>query len=327
MKTINKLYIAFTAIFLLASFYPSQAQRNSSGRSNDKKNIISPGPVTRPMIVEIAPDTYFINEFGMNSMYILVGEERALILDSGSGFCDLKEIISSITDLPYIVAITHGHPDHAGAIGQFDVVYMHPADIEGAGHITYEQELEYGEIMHNMNIGYKDVWGYSKDDVRKFTEWPEIKPLYDGQVFDLGGREVTVYQAPGHSLGSCVFLDPKSRILFSGDAANSNVGTSIAVSTTLRYLLRLQKMRPEYDQIFTGHISYAGTIDVFSMKHEALDDVIEAFRSVLRGDAELKEIPSHLFPEHSQIKAIYGSAQVGFDPEKLWEEGEEHIVP
>jgi len=327
MKTIDKLYIAFTAIFLLASFYPSQAQRNSASQSGDKDNVISPGPITRPMIVEIAPNTYFINEYGMNSMYLIVGQTRALAVDCGSRFCDFKGIIESLTDLPYDVAITHGHPDHAGGMGQFDVVYMHPADIEMAGTISYEQELEYGEIMHNMDIGYKDVWGYTKDDVRKFTKWPEIKPLYDGQAFDLGDREITVHRAPGHSPGSCVFLDPKTRILFSGDAANHNVGTSIAVSTTLRYLLRLQMLGTEYDQIYNGHTSYAGTIDVYSMKKQVLDDVIEAFRSVLRGNAKLEEIQNHLFPQYTQTKAIYGQAQVGFDPEKLWEEGEDHIIP
>jgi len=285
-----------------------------------------PGPITKPVIMEIAPKTYFINEFGMNAMYLVVGEKRALVIDAGTGFCDFKGIIESLTKLPYDVAITHGHPDHVGGVGQFDEIFIHPLD-SAAINISYEQRAQYGDIMRNMNIGYKNVWGYTKDDVTKYTSLPRIKLLHDLQVFDLGGRKVTVYFTPGHSPGECTFIDDKSRILFSGDAANGNVGTRIPVSTTLKYLVRLQKLRSKYDQMYTGHISYAGTINALSQDLQVLDDVIEAFRSILRGDADLQEIQNHLFPERKQTVAVYGRARVGFDPKKLWEEGEKHIIP
>lgn len=329
MKGIEKMKAFFVCIFLLTSVcLLSQSQHNPTGMKSGTDNVISPGPVTGPMIVEIGPGAYFINEYGMNAIYLLVGDKRALLIDSGSGYCDLDEIVRSITNLPYDVVITHGHPDHAGGIGQFEMVYMHPADTQTASRISYEQELEYGGIIYNMNNGgYKDVWGYSKDNLNKFTQKPEIKPLYDGQVFDLGGRTVAVYHTPGHSLGSCVLLDTKSRILFAGDATLWNVGTNIPVSSTIRHLLRIKKMSPSYDQIYTGHINYGGKLDVFSMKPEVLDDIIEAFRSVLRGNPELEEVANELFPEMKQIKANYGKAQVGYNPDKLWEEGESHIIP
>ena len=286
------------------------------------------GPVTRPMIVEIAKDTYFINEFGMDAQYVIVGEKRALVIDTGAGFYDMKAMIEVLTKLPYDVAITHGHPDHAGGRGQFDTVYMHPADIPSLKNISYEQEVQYGEIMWNMAIGYHGVWGYTSANARKFTKEPEIKPLSEGQVFDLGGRKVTVYCTPGHSLGEVVFIDDKSRILFSGDAANGNVGAVMtSVSTILRGLVKLQRLRPGYDRQYTGHISYAGTIDAVSQKPQVLDDVVEAFRSLLRGNAKTQVIQNHLFPERSQTVAVYGVARVGFNPERLWEPGEEHLVP
>jgi glyoxylase-like metal-dependent hydrolase (beta-lactamase superfamily II) len=327
MKTLYSTgRIAMMAVILFFAFGSvSVSQQNSTSLPAEEKTVVQ-GPITKPIIVEIAPGTYFINEFGMNSMYLVVGDNRALAIDAGTGFCDFKGIIENLTKLPYDVAITHGHPDHVGGIGQFDEIYIHPADT-GMVRIPYEQKVQYGEIMRNMNIGYKNVWGYTKDNVIQYTKLPKMKMLSDGQIFDLGGRKVTVYQAPGHSPGSVVFLDDKSRILFSGDAANGNVGTRIAVSTTVRYLIRLQKMRTEYDQMYTGHISYAGTINALSQKLQVLDDIIEAFRSLLRGDAKLEVVQNHLFPERKQTVAVYGMARVGFNPDKLWEEGEEHIVP
>jgi hydroxyacylglutathione hydrolase len=328
MKIISQLlpFVFAAMIVILFTCSLSQAQQPSNAGSSARE-VMTPGPITKPVIIEIAPNTYFINEFGMNAMYLIVGQQRALAIDAGTGFCDFKGIIESLTRLPYDVALTHGHPDHAGGIGQFDVVYIHPEDTAMASHIPYEQRAEYGEIMRNMNIGYKNVWGYTKEDVTKYTKQPKIMLLTDGQVFELGGRKVTVYYTPGHSLGECTFLDDRSRILFSGDAANGNVGTRIPVSTTVRYLIRLQKLRTNYDQMYTGHISYAGTINTLSQNPQVLDDVIEAFRSLLSGNARIEEVQNHLFPERKQTVAVYGMARVGFDPNKLWEEGEKHIVP
>jgi hydroxyacylglutathione hydrolase len=327
MKAFNRMgHISIMVIVVLVfttSF--SQAQQQPPVVTSET-DIVRPGPITKPIIIEIGPKTYFINEFGMNAMYLVVGEKRALAIDAGSGFCDFKGIIESLTKLPYDVAITHAHPDHVGGIGQFDEIYIHPADTAMVN-IPYEQKVQYGEIMRNMNIGYKNVWGYTKEDVIQNTKLPKMKMLSDLQVFDLGGRKVTVYYAPGHSLGECTFLDDKSRILFSGDAANGNVGTRIPVSTTVRYLIRLQKLRTDYDQMYTGHISYAGTINALSQNPQVLDDVIEAFRSLLRGDAKIQEVQNHLFPERKQTVAVYGMARVGFDPAKMWEEGEDHIIP
>lgn len=323
MKTRNLFLVI---VLLVSSMTYSGAQQNPVQGPPDNDSIIL-GPITRPIIVEIAPNTYFINEFGMNAMYLLVGNKRALVIDTGTGFCDFKGIVEKLTDLPYQVALTHGHPDHAGGMNQFDTVYMNLADTAMASRISHAQRVQYGEIMRNMNIGYKNVWGYTADDVIKFDRKAVIKPLHDGQVFDLGDRKVTVYDAPGHSPGSVTFLDPQSRILFSGDAANGNVGTGLPVSTTVRYLIRLKELQPAYNRMFTGHISYAGTIDVYSQKLQVLDDIIEAFRSILRGDADLQEVRNHLFPERTSTVAVYGSARVGFNPDRLWEEGEEHIVP
>ena len=46
--------------------------------------------------------------------YLVEGDERAVLLDTGCGLGDLKAYVESLTDKPYEVVLTHGHVDHAG---------------------------------------------------------------------------------------------------------------------------------------------------------------------------------------------------------------------
>ncbi len=46
-------------------------------------------------------------------MFLLVGREQALLIDSGYGLQNLPERIRQITNLPVTLVNTHGHLDHA----------------------------------------------------------------------------------------------------------------------------------------------------------------------------------------------------------------------
>ena len=83
---------------------------------------------------------YFINrildgylgfrEFKLVNAFLVEGEEKAALIDTGCGIGHLAETVRELTDKPLVILITHGHFDHDGGIKQFPgvPVYLHSAD-------------------------------------------------------------------------------------------------------------------------------------------------------------------------------------------------------
>ena len=63
-------------------------------------------------VTKLAENVYLLNEFDGTNCYLVVGSEKALLIDCGTGFCDIRGAAEKLTDLPIILAATHGHGDH-----------------------------------------------------------------------------------------------------------------------------------------------------------------------------------------------------------------------
>ena len=69
---------------------------------------------------EIAPKVYMINEFNVADCYLLVGTERALLIDMGVGLGNLRAFVQRLTGgLPLDVVATHGHVVTLAGVGSF----------------------------------------------------------------------------------------------------------------------------------------------------------------------------------------------------------------
>ena len=88
-------------------------------------------PYLEHSVTQIAPNLYCISEFYLVNAFLLVGEEKAVLFDTGCGIGTIREICERITEKPITVMLTHGHFDHSGGLYQFTDcdVYMHPADL------------------------------------------------------------------------------------------------------------------------------------------------------------------------------------------------------
>ncbi len=161
--------------------------------------------------------------------YLLIGEEKALLIDTGFGIADLKSYVEDLTDLPLMVVNSHVHPDHSGGNRQFDTIYIG----------EHEWDSKKGFIFPIETVpGKKGCPEVENGGAYRF------ETLSDEQVIELGNRPVTVYHVPGHTKGSIVFYDQKTTNLFSGDAIVKRIfyGAGVPLSLYRAALIKLQAL-------------------------------------------------------------------------------------
>lgn len=62
---------------------------------------------------------------GMVRAFLICGEERALLFDTGVEKTCLMEKIREITTLPVLLCLSHSDMDHTANITEFDSLYLH----------------------------------------------------------------------------------------------------------------------------------------------------------------------------------------------------------
>lgn len=82
-------------------------------------------------VYRIQPDLYAIYEPGHFQeviSYLITGREKALLVDTGLGMGNIRQVVEQLTSLAVVVMNTHTHFDHIGRNALFDTVYApdHP---------------------------------------------------------------------------------------------------------------------------------------------------------------------------------------------------------
>lgn len=145
--------------------------------------------------------------------YLVEGDEKAILIDTGLGIGNLRAYIESLLKgKPYEVILTHGHLDHAGGAIRFDKVWIREEDVNMS-----VAENKTARASYTRNNGFTDFIDEELDDNKK----DGYSLLEYGQIFDLGGEELEIVCFGGHTVGSIGVLFKNERILLTGDACCS----------------------------------------------------------------------------------------------------------
>lgn len=203
-------------------------------------------------------------------MYLVEGDTEAALIDTGMGIGKLREFVETLTHKPVKVLISHGHMDHAMAGCQFDDVYMNPAD-----DAVYRKHSVYDYRKHVMEIWDENMAAYV-EQVKPL----QYHPIHDGEEYRLGNLTIQALSCSGHTKGSMVFLIKEDRLLFLGDACNTNTLVYDEDSTTIEeYKESLSKLeektKGKYDGTIFSHDTEIRGTELIRNMIRLCDDIMD----------------------------------------------------
>lgn len=216
-------------------------------------------------------------------MYLIVGSERAALIDTGIGMGSLRATVEEITHLPVSVYNTHAHIDHAAGNNEFDRVYMHPEEeVRARAGFPVDARKEFVELKCMYDPEREDMVRFVRENIRPYETEYYIYFVEDGEEIDLGGVTLTAVLTPGHTSGSMVYVDHAAGNAFCGDAVNprSSIGMfpgSPTVQTYEKSLERLLGLTPDVERYYVGHRLYA-------FSREDVQDVLACAQEIVAGD-------------------------------------------
>jgi hydroxyacylglutathione hydrolase len=221
---------------------------------------------------------------GTQNLYLLEGEERALLIDTGWGAGNLRTFVEKLTDKEIIVANTHFHPDHSAGNGEFEKVL----------------------VSQGAEMDAPSLHGQGPFDLSKLP-YPNYEKVYigEGDTIELGGRTIEVLEAlPAHSNSSVFFLDRGHRMFFAGDELDpgqvilydnsNNPDAPYDVKERLENFYqntkRIQDLSSEYDYLLANH---NGVV----MAKSYTQEFIELVEGIFSGDVTIEDKLNHKFIE------------------------------
>lgn len=207
--------------------------------------------------------------------FLILGDERALLFDSGLGIGDIASEVRSLTDLDVVLLNSHSHYDHVGSNYQFDVIWGLDSEFSRQS----AQGLDHSAVAEAVSKGW--IWkplpgGFERSGYRS-RPWEVDRLVQDGTQIDLGGISLEVIETPGHAPDCISLLDRHHRMLFTGDtfylAALYTHLEGSSLSDYTRTAERLAGISDQVDTLVTSHNVPTAPASFLTALNRAMQDI------------------------------------------------------
>lgn len=165
------------------------------------------------LFVTVEPD---VDPMFRANLYTVHGRDADLQLDFGVGVAPLRPALP-LTGKPVIALASHAHVDHVGGFHEFAERWGPAAE---ASHFA---DMAEAGTLQGVFRGWPGVLTALPEPGFRLADWrlipaPLTHALNDGDRLDLGVRQFTVLELPGHSPGCLALLDEIDGLFLTGDA-------------------------------------------------------------------------------------------------------------
>jgi len=193
-----------------------------------------------------------IDSYWSGNIWVISGSEKSLVVDTGTGIVSPLPIIASITDKPLIATVSCYYYDHAGGLHYFDHQTCHSLDAPAIADISNDMGARYFRKYAQLSAVPRD--DFEIEDYQPISTSPSDF-LEDGEIIDLGNRQIEILHIPGRTPGSLALWEEETGYLFGGetifiDPFNNNFPPQDVAS--YEYSLRRLSKIPA-TTIFGGH--------------------------------------------------------------------------
>jgi glyoxylase-like metal-dependent hydrolase (beta-lactamase superfamily II) len=210
--------------------------------------------------------------------YLILGQERALLFDTGMGISAIGRVVKALTDKPVAVLNSHTHPDHVGGNAEFDVIYAMDTDFtreraRGLDNAAVKEEVASEALCAPLPAGVTP-------DTYMTRPFTISETIGDGRSIDLGNRTLEVLHIPGHTPDAIALLDRAAGYVWTGDSFYEGPIWLFWAGTDLeaygRSVERLAGLVPALTRVFPAHNTPVA-------EPARLTELRDAFRGALDG--------------------------------------------
>jgi glyoxylase-like metal-dependent hydrolase (beta-lactamase superfamily II) len=167
-------------------------------------------------VFEIAEQIFAIDENGHVTSFLINGDKRSLLVDSGMGLRPIRPVVEMFSVGTPVLLNTHWHFDHIGGNTEFPERGISSREAQLVGCDVPSEAVFAGHFASAMAEGLPLPPGTDPHHV-SIRGCPSTFLISDGEEFDLGGRVVRALSAGGHTRGSFIFLVEDAEMVLGGD--------------------------------------------------------------------------------------------------------------
>jgi glyoxylase-like metal-dependent hydrolase (beta-lactamase superfamily II) len=157
----------------------------------------------------------WIDPYLAGDVWLVRGRDRDLLVDCGTGIVSARPVVEALARNSVIAVASNHWYDHAGGLHVFEQRGCHREDAALIAAPTPDSSVASIYVSDEMFTALPHE-GYSSENYRMAGAVPTI--VYDdGDVIDLGGRQVEIIHVPGRTPGSIVLWERATGSLFTSD--------------------------------------------------------------------------------------------------------------